>query len=125
MIKTGPPGQAPNSTELFPDALRNLMGMRRISYRRLAMRTKLSAGYLNHLACGTRPVPADAIIKTIAKALRVKPEHFFEYRQRCLEHELYRAPELADRLYNFVVADRPLPRDFKAALESARKKKPK
>lgn len=125
MIKPGPPRQVPNSTELFPDALRSLMEMRRISYRRLAMRTKLSAGYLNHLACGTRPVPADAIIKTITRALRVKPEYFFEYRQRCLERELYSAPELADRLYNFVVADKPLPRDFKAVLETVRKGKAK
>jgi len=111
----------PNSTMLFPETLRELMSMRKISYRRLATRTKLSAGYLNHLACGTRPVPANQVIKTIARALRVKPEHFFEYRQRGLQRELYRSPQLADKLYDFVVSDKPLPRDIKAAIEAARR----
>ena len=110
----------PNSQEPFPETLRELMALRKISYRRLATRTKLSAGYLNHLACGTRPVPADQVIKVIARALRVKPEYFFEYRQRGLQRELYRSPELADKLYDFIVADKPLPRDLKAAIESAR-----
>ncbi|MDO8736790.1 MAG: helix-turn-helix transcriptional regulator [Thermoleophilia bacterium] len=111
----------PNSTRIFPETLRELMALRKISYRRLATRTKLSAGYLNHLACGTRPVPADQVIKAIARALRVKPEHFFEYRQRGLQRELYRSPELADKLYDFVVSDKPLPRDLKAAIEAARR----
>lgn len=125
MIRPGSPKQVPNSTKSFPDTLRSLLELRKISYRRLATRTKLSAGYLNHLACGTRPVPADAVIRNIARALRVKPEHFFEYRQRRLERELYRAPELADRLYDFLVADRRMPRDLKSVLEGARKKKAK
>lgn len=121
MIKRVPPQEVPPTTLLFTDALREMMALRKVSYRRLATRTKLSAGYLNHLACGTRPVPADAVIKVIARALKVKPEHFFEYRQRRLEKELYRLPELADRLYDFLVADQPLPRDFKASLEALRK----
>lgn len=111
-----------NSTAAFADALRALLEERQISYRRLATRTKLSAGYLNHLACGTRPVPANQVIKVIARALRVKPEHFFEYRQRSLQRELYRYPELADRLYDFIIADKPAPRDIRSMLESARKK---
>ncbi|MHB8793560.1 MAG: helix-turn-helix domain-containing protein [Thermoleophilia bacterium] len=114
------PKDIPNSKKPFPDTLRELMELRKISYRRLATRTKLSAGYLNHLACGTRPVPADQVIKAIARSLRVKPEHFFEYRQRGLQRELYRSPELADKLYEFVVSDKPLPRDLKAAIEAAR-----
>jgi transcriptional regulator with XRE-family HTH domain len=114
--------EVPNSTLPFPEALRNLLKLRNISYRRLATRTNLSAGYLNHLACGTRSVPADPVIKTIARALRVKPEYFFEYRQRRLQRELYRSPELADRLYDFIVADRPLPRDFKSLLKTTRGK---
>jgi len=97
------------------------MQMRNMSYRRLATRTKLSAGYLNHLACGTRPVPADAIIRNIARALRVKPEYFFEYRQRGLQRELQRSPQLADKLYDYLVADKPLPRDIRTAIKSARK----
>ncbi|MHB1361867.1 MAG: helix-turn-helix domain-containing protein [Thermoleophilia bacterium] len=110
----------PNSQSLFPETLRELMSLRKISYRRLATRTKLSAGYLNHLACGTRPVPNDQVIKVIARALRAKPEHFFEYRQRSLQRELYRSPQLADKLYDFIVADGPLPRDIKSAIETAR-----
>ncbi|MHB1324872.1 MAG: helix-turn-helix domain-containing protein [Thermoleophilia bacterium] len=113
----------PNSTKNFPETLRELLALRNISYRRLATRTKLSAGYLNHLACGTRPAPADQVIKVIARALRVKPEHFFEFRQRSLQRELYRSPQLADKLYEFIVADQPLPRDIKAAIEAARGRK--
>ena len=113
----------PNSTKIFPETLRELLALRNISYRRLATRTKLSAGYLNHLACGTRPAPADQVIKVIARALRVKPEQFFEFRQRSLQRELYRSPRLADKLYEFIVADQPLPRDIKAAIETARGRK--
>jgi transcriptional regulator with XRE-family HTH domain len=115
------PKQVPNSQSLFPDALRQLLELRKISYRRLATRTKLSAGYLNHLACGTRPVPSDSVIRGIARALRVKPEYFFEYRQRGLERALYKSPDLTDALYDFVVADKPLPRDIRSALDKARK----
>lgn len=117
------PQEIPNSTLLFPEAFRQLLDLRKISYRRLATRTKLSAGYLNHLACGTRPVPSDQVLKILARSLRVKPEHFFEYRQRRLQRELYRSPDLADRLYDFIVADRPLPRDFRSSLEAVRKSK--
>lgn len=113
--------EVPNTNEEFPAALRRLLQLRHMSYRRLATRTRLSAGYLNHLACGTRSVPSDKVIKILARALRVKPEHFFEYRQRGLLRELYRSPELADTLYDFLVADKPLPRDIKASFEAARR----
>ncbi|MHB8143644.1 MAG: helix-turn-helix domain-containing protein [Thermoleophilia bacterium] len=121
-MKPVAPKEVPNSTLSFPDALRELLALRNVSYRRLATRTRLSAGYLNHLACGSRPVPADPVIKTIARALKVKPEFFFEYRQRGLQRELAGSPQLADRLYDFIVADKPLPRDFKSLLETARRK---
>ena len=45
------------------------MEERHLSYRQLAYKTKLSAGYLNHLTKGTRPVPADPVIAVIAEAL--------------------------------------------------------
>ncbi|MFA5801625.1 MAG: helix-turn-helix transcriptional regulator [Thermoleophilia bacterium] len=122
MIKQVSPKEVPNSRLSFPQSLRELLELRGMSYRRLATRTKLSAGYLNHLACGTRPVPADSVIRIIARALRVKPDYFFEYRQRGLTEQLYRSPELADRLYDFIVADKPMPRDLKAAIETARGK---
>ena len=121
-MKPASPKEVPHSVLPFPEALKELLALRNISYRRLATRAKLSAGYLNHLACGSRAVPADSVIKTLARALRVKPEYFFEYRQRGLQRELFRAPQLADRLYEFIVADKPLPRDFKSVLENARGK---
>lgn len=111
----------PNAVDPFPNALRRLLELRKMSYRRLATRTRLSAGYLNHLACGTRTVPSNQVIKILAKALRVKPEYFLEYRQRALQQELYRSPELADHLYGFLVADRSLPKDIRAMIESAKK----
>lgn len=122
MKKTNVLKRIPNSTQQFPEALRELMGARRISYRRLATRTKLSAGYLNHLACGSRPVPSDDIIKIISKALRVKPEYFFEYRQRGLMYQLDRSPDLADKLYDYLVADKPMPRDLRTVILEAKKK---
>lgn len=118
-----PAKEIQNSSMRFPEALRQLLELRKMSYRRLATRTKLSAGYLNHLACGTRAVPSDQVIKILARALRVKPEYFFEYRQRGLLRELYQSPELADRLFDFLVADKPLPKDIRSTLEAARKSK--
>ncbi len=121
-MKPVSPKEVSNTALPFPEALKELLELRNISYRRLATRTKLSAGYLNHLACGSRPVPADSVIRIIARALRVKPEHFFEYRQRGLQQALYRSPQLADQLYDFIVADKPLPRDFKSLLKASRQK---
>ena len=66
-----------------------------VTYRSLADQTKLSAGYLNHLVHGNRPVPSDDIVKRLAKALKVEPEHFREYRLRLIT----KMPELIDRLY--------------------------
>jgi transcriptional regulator with XRE-family HTH domain len=65
----------------------------------LASRTSLSAGYLNHLVHGNRPVPANAVIERIASALGVPPERFREYRLRVVTERLAELPELVDRLY--------------------------
>ena len=70
-----------------------------LTYRSLAEKTKLSAGYLNHLVHGNRPVPSDDVIATLASALGVEPEHFREYRLRVITERLERMPELIDRLY--------------------------
>ena len=70
-----------------------------VSYRNLAEKTKLSAGYLNHIVHGSRPVPTNDVISTIAKALDVEPEHFREYRIRVITERLERLPDLVDRLY--------------------------
>ena len=70
-----------------------------VTYRALAEQTNLSAGYLNHLVHGNRPVPSDEIVRKLAKALGVEPEHFREYRLRLITQRLEQMPELIDRLY--------------------------
>jgi transcriptional regulator with XRE-family HTH domain len=70
-----------------------------VSYRKLAAKTKLSAGYLNHIVHGSRPVPTNDVIAGIARALGVEPEHFREYRIRVITERLEQLPDLVDRLY--------------------------
>lgn len=70
-----------------------------MTYRALADQTNLSAGYLNHLVHGNRPVPSDEIVRKLSKALGVEPEHFREYRLRLITQRLEQMPELIDRLY--------------------------
>jgi transcriptional regulator with XRE-family HTH domain len=69
------------------------------TYRALAERTDLSAGYLNHLVHGNRPVPSSDVIERLAKALGVEAEHFREHRLRVITERLEAMPELIDRLY--------------------------
>jgi transcriptional regulator with XRE-family HTH domain len=78
------------------EALMNEVG---VTYRELASKTGLSAGYLNHLVHGNRPVPSNDVVKTLADALDVDPEHFREYRLRAITERLEAMPELIDRLY--------------------------
>jgi transcriptional regulator with XRE-family HTH domain len=87
------------SNEPFGPTVQALMSERKTTYRALADRTGLSAGYLNHLVHGNRPVPSDDVIVTLAKALRVEPEHFREYRIRVITERLEAMPDLVDRLY--------------------------
>jgi transcriptional regulator with XRE-family HTH domain len=70
-----------------------------VTYRGLADSTGLSAGYLNHLVHGNRPVPSDEVIQTLAGSLGVDPEHFREYRLRVVSQRLEAQPDLIDRLY--------------------------
>ena len=69
------------------------------TYRGLADKADLSAGYLNHIVHGNRPVPSNDVIERIAEALDVEPEHFREYRIRVITDKLEQMPELIDRLY--------------------------
>lgn len=39
------------------------------TYRALAAKTDLSAGYLNHLVHGNRPLPSNDVVETLARAL--------------------------------------------------------
>ena len=87
------------SDEPFGPTIQSLMTERRTTYRALAERTGLSAGYLNHLVHGNRPVPSNDVVENLAAALGVEPEHFREYRLRVITERLERMPELIDRLY--------------------------
>jgi transcriptional regulator with XRE-family HTH domain len=87
------------SEDPFGPTVVRLMEEAGITYRGLAAKTRLSAGYLNHLVHGNRPVPSNDVIATLAGALDVEPEHFLEYRVRVITERLERMPDLVDRLY--------------------------
>jgi transcriptional regulator with XRE-family HTH domain len=87
------------SEQAFGATVESLMNEVGVTYRELAARTGLSAGYLNHLVHGNRPVPSNDVVRTLADALEVEPEHFREYRLRAITDRLERMPELIDRLY--------------------------
>ena len=87
------------SNDSFGPTIQALMSERGTTYRQLAERTGLSAGYLNHLVHGNRPVPSNDVIAELAKALRVEPEHFREYRLRVITDRLEARPDMIDRLY--------------------------
>jgi transcriptional regulator with XRE-family HTH domain len=87
------------SSEPFGDAIERLMNELGVTYRGLAGKTDLSAGYLNHLVHGNRPVPSNDVIERLANALDVDAEHFREYRLRVITDKLERMPDMVDRLY--------------------------
>src|ERR1041385_7071453 len=87
------------SEEGFGETVQALMDELGVTYRQLATRTGLSAGYLTHLVHGTRPVPSNDVVATLAKALEVEPEHFREYRLRMITERLEAMPALIDQLY--------------------------
>jgi transcriptional regulator with XRE-family HTH domain len=87
------------SDDAFGPTIQRLMSETGVTYRSLAEKTGLSAGYLNHLVHGNRPVPSDDVIAELAQALSVEPEHFREVRVRRIAERLESMPELIDRLY--------------------------
>ena len=87
------------SEEPFGVTVERLMAETGHTYRSLAERTKLSAGYLNHLVHGNRPVPSNDVVEKLASAFGVEPEHFREYRLRVITRKLEAMPDLIDRLY--------------------------
>jgi transcriptional regulator with XRE-family HTH domain len=87
------------SDEPFGATIERLMADTGTTYRGLADKADLSAGYLNHIVHGNRPVPSNDVMARIARALGVEPEHFREYRIRVITEKLERMPELIDRLY--------------------------
>ena len=87
------------SDEPFGPTVERLMNETALTYRALAEKTKLSAGYLNHIVHGNRPVPSNEVIARLARAFKVEPEHFREFRIRVITEKLEKTPELIDRLY--------------------------
>ena len=87
------------STQPFGETVQSLMAERGVTYRGLAAKTGLSAGYLNHLVHGNRPVPSKEVVARLASALGVESEHFREYRLRVIADRLEEMPDLVDRLY--------------------------
>jgi transcriptional regulator with XRE-family HTH domain len=87
------------SEDPFGVTLVRLMDEAGVTYRGLAEKSGLSAGYLNHVVHGNRPVPADDVVDRLASALGVEPAHFLEVRIRTITERLEAMPELVDRLY--------------------------
>ena len=87
------------SEDPFGATIERLMADTGLTYRGLAAQTGLSAGYLNHLVHGNRPVPSKDVVARLAAALGVEPEHFREYRLRVIADRLEEMPDLVDRLY--------------------------
>ena len=78
----------------FGPTIERLMIETGTTYRGLADKADLSAGYLNHIVHGNRPVPSNEVIARIAEALGVEAEHFREYRIRVITEKLETMPEL-------------------------------
>ncbi len=87
------------SDEALGPTIERLMADTGLTYRALADKTALSAGYLNHIVHGNRPVPSNEVLERLAGAFDVKAEHFREYRIRVITDKLEAMPELIDRLY--------------------------
>src|SRR5688572_11817989 len=87
------------SEEPFGATIERLMAETGLTYRGLAAKTNLSAGYLNHLVHGNRPVPSKDVVERLARALGIEAEHFREYRLRVITDRLETRPDLIDRLY--------------------------
>jgi len=88
-----------HASEPLGPAIERLMAETGITYRALAEKTSLSAGYLNHIVHGNRRVPSTEVISRIGKALGVKPDYFREVRVRIIIDKLEQTPALVDRLY--------------------------
>ena len=68
----------------FADALFELKQDTGLSYMQIAVKARLSDTYLINIVNRKNLAPNNENIKKIAKALRIEPEYFFEYRLRRL-----------------------------------------
>ena len=91
------------SSDPLGPTIERLMAETGVTYRALAEKTDLSAGYLNHIVHGNRPVPSNDVLARIAKALGVQPDHFREVRIRVITEKLEQTPALVERLYKRLV----------------------
>ena len=64
------------SSEPFGTAVERLMNDSATTYRGLAAKTGLSAGYLNHLVHGNRPVPSNEVVERLADGARRRARAF-------------------------------------------------
>ena len=87
------------SSEPLGPTIERLMAETGVTYRALAEKTELTAGYLNHIVHGNRPVPPTEGLAKIAKALGVQPDPFREVRVRIITEKLEQTPALVERLY--------------------------
>jgi len=78
--------------------MQQLLAETGLTYRQLAARTRLSAGYLNTSSTATAGA-RNEVIATLADALGIEPEHFLEYPRPRHHGEARGPPELVDRLY--------------------------
>jgi transcriptional regulator with XRE-family HTH domain len=83
----------------FGASVRLAMRTAGLSYRELADRTRLSAGYLHHLTYGRRSTPEPDVIEQIAEALRTQPHFFFDYRLASVIDALRQRPALVNDLF--------------------------
>ena len=58
------------SDEPFGTTIERLMTETGVTYRGLADKTRLSAGYLNHLVHGNRPVPSNEVVRHAGEGAR-------------------------------------------------------
>ena len=61
------------SDEALGPTIERLMAETGLTYRALADKTGLSAGYLNHIVHGNRPVPSNDVLARLAGAFGVSP----------------------------------------------------
>jgi transcriptional regulator with XRE-family HTH domain len=87
------------SNDPLGPTIERLMAETGVTYRALAEKTGLSAGYLNHIVHGNRPVPSNDVLGKLGKALGVKADHFREVRVRVITAKLEAMPEMVERLY--------------------------
>ena len=87
------------SDDPFGPTIERLMEETGTTYRGLDAKADLSAGYLNHIVHGNRPVPSTEVLGRIAKSLGVRPDHFREVRIRVITGKLEQTPALVERLY--------------------------